>query len=58
MYLHRFEGISVTTGNKLLWCHVDGGNFESPVFNVSLYINQCIHEITFNDGNNNENLCH
>ena len=53
MYLNRFEGISVATGNKLLWCHVDCGNFASPGFNVNLSINQCIHDSTVNDGNSN-----
>ena len=56
MYLTRFEGISVATGNKLLWCHVDRGNCASPGFNVNLYINQCIHDGAVNGGNNNEHL--
>ena len=58
MYLNRFEGISVTTGNKLLWCHVDRGDFASPGFNMNLSINKCIHDSTVNVGNNNEHLFH
>ena len=58
MYLNIFEGISVATGNKLLWWHIYCGNCASPGFNLNLSINQYIHDSIVNDGNKNEQMFH